>query len=193
MFGTAWDAYEAYSTITDPEATDIEKAAVTAGLAAGIYAVGAGYGTAAKAAARSAFEKAFAKIEKIGNPQHTRGPGLSGAIHAARSENLAREMVAKIGANKVKAIHYNREIRSVIPGSTSRKKPDVIVETTDGKFHIGEIASPSQTRNSQQKKLDDMQAEHHSRVPETKLDAEDAKDAKDANRIGNWVGCDSGC
>jgi RHS repeat-associated protein len=52
--GTAWDAYETYSTVTDPNATEAAKAATVAGLAAGLYGPGAGYGTAAKRAIKAA-------------------------------------------------------------------------------------------------------------------------------------------
>jgi hypothetical protein len=61
----AWDAYDAYSTVINPDATELEKTAAVAGLGASIWAPGGGYGTIAKHTARSTI-KGNAAVGRLG-------------------------------------------------------------------------------------------------------------------------------
>jgi hypothetical protein len=92
--------------------------------------------------------RAFDQIPSLGEPQFTGRRGasnLAGLEHAARSENLARDIVSDYGAGNVSSIHYNRQLSSSVTGATDQRRHDVVVVLKDGQVILGEIASPSQT------------------------------------------------
>ena len=103
------------------------------------------------------FERGFNKIPRFGNPQKTSGPLLDSAEHMACSENLARDIARKYGVENVAGVYYNKSIRTVFPGADLNKLPDTVVHLKDGRYVIGEVASPSQLGRDQRRKLDTMQ------------------------------------
>jgi RHS repeat-associated protein len=111
-------------------------------------AAGIGIAAARNVDKTADFSRAFDAIPTSGTPQQT-SKTIAGIEHAARSQNLARDIVKEIGASNVKTIHYNREVRSVYKHIDERRRPDVVVEKCDGGCVIGEVASPSQTFDSQ--------------------------------------------
>jgi hypothetical protein len=111
-------------------------------------------------------------------PHLTRG--VDAIEHAARSENLARDIVAKFGADNIDSIHYNRELRTAVPGVTDRRRPDVIVNLKDGGVVLGEVASRSQTTASQVAKARDMSRSLGDREREFQIDNAIAKDGPTA-------------
>jgi len=82
---------------------------------------------------------------------------------------------------------------NIIPGSTSKLMPDVVVETKDGKFIVGEVVSPGQTVRSQQRKLDRIEKERPGQIDRTELDDTNARDAQSGDKQRNCTGdCDDG-
>ncbi len=100
----------------------------------------------------------FSNIPQHGNQQDTKGPGLNGSEHAARSENLARDIVRSEGARNVDRIYYHSNLRTIAPGVTLSKFPDVAVVLRNGDIILGEVASPSQNERDQRAKLNEMAA-----------------------------------
>jgi hypothetical protein len=145
---------------------------------------------------RIEFEKKFGAIPKIGDPQVTKASGLPGVEHAARCENLARDIVARVGAENVKSITYNRELRASFPGMMDERRPDVTIELKNGDVILGEVTSGSQTRSSQQDKLESMQSSFKDRKVDTRADNTNAKDGPDpsselGDRDDDWPGGNS--
>ena len=131
--------------------------------------------------------EAFGRVQTSGTEQVTRGP--TGVEHAARSEHMAREIVAKVGSSNVASIHYHQRLSTIFPGVTDRRLPDVVVILKNGNVYLGEVASPSQTTLSQAVKLNSMKDSLAGRMVETLTDDELSKeslrrylDDLDANR-----------
>lgn len=128
-----------------------------------------------------AAEKTFQAIKTVGDPQETNAKiGLAPKMHAALSENIARDIAKKIGAENIDSIHYNRPLNAVFKDVTDPRRPDVTVVAKDGRVVLGEVASPSQTTNEMRAKLDSMarSVARGGRQVDTQLDNSMSKDSK---------------
>ncbi|CAN5435592.1 hypothetical protein BH10PSE7_BH10PSE7_44990 [soil metagenome] len=145
------------------------SAAINLAVAVPIIGDAAKLGKMAKSALRH-----FDDIPTFGKEQITRG--AAGIQHAARSENLARSIVNKYGAENVKSISYNRRLSTIFPGVADARLPDVVVELKNGDAIIGEIASSGQTTVSQVNKAQSMSRSIPNRNVTIEVDAEMASD-----------------
>lgn len=120
-----------------------------------LLSAGAKFAVGAAAAGRIArLSEPFAKVPAFGLEQVTKG--FDGIEHAARSENLAHSIIARIGADKVESVHYNQKLSTIFNGVKDGRQPDVVVKLKDGSAVLGEVGSRSQTSFKVEKKLDGM-------------------------------------
>jgi hypothetical protein len=138
--------------------------------------------------AKRAFSRAFDAIPTTGLEQVTVRGSLVGTEHAARSQNLARDIVARVGPQNVKSITYNRSLSTTFSGVTDMRRPDVIVELKNGDVILGEIASGSQTAVSQERKVRSMSNSLTDRKVEGAFDHTNAKDAGSSSSNGGGGG-----
>ncbi len=141
----------------------------------------------------SKFEQAFSKVMKIGTPQLTRG--AFGAEHAARSENMVRNLIRTGGVENVEKVFYNTSVRTIFKGADINKLPDAVVKWKNGGYTLIEVASPSQTEASQLMKLRMMATNLSARTGKKvdfRLDATAAK-VSGSSRSGSWSGAGKSC
>ena len=95
----------------------------------------------------------------------------------------------------VDKIYYNKSIETILPGADINKLPDAVVKMKNGDYTLIEVASPSQTTESQIAKLEEMKEALERKAGKKvgyELDSTMSKDSLAANKkgggCGNWVG-----
>ena len=158
---TAYDGYDAYQTVNDPNATDADKAIAVGGFTAGIFGPGGGYSTAGKTLKSAVDSSWTSKI--IGNAQKTKD-----AWHAAKSSEIAEAAaknpnVAKVYLNKSYNTSYGKK-------GVSQQRDDVTVVYKDGRVDHYECVSVCQRKVDQDSKLLSNRAKAGSQGTDTSID-----------------------
>lgn len=121
---TAYDAYDTYKTLNDPNASDLEKSISLAGFMAGLEAPGGGYGVISKGIIKNG-DKIVSKVAIEGIEEIATKTGLANS----RALGIAGEQAVGVGS-KVR-------IES-LTGTASYRIPDILTKTT-----LGEVKNVS--------------------------------------------------
>ncbi|MBK8458228.1 MAG: hypothetical protein IPL47_14930 [Phyllobacteriaceae bacterium] len=162
-FGSAYDAWDVYSTFTDPQATTQDKTISVVGSAAGSFLPGAGFSVLGKQIAKRSDEAAQAaklspaeKGKIVGTPQRTSREAVSAKPLDAHQIGSLRAAITHAKNPEVGKVFLNKSVNTVLgTKGVSSKRPDVAATSWDRKkVWMDEVPSGRQTSRNQRGKMD---------------------------------------